>query len=335
MLKYGLAGLLMLAAGAAFGQAPAFTPRVLRLPPELANPGNQFSGLVVHDAQLFLLSESRLQEKAPAQLYTIPLASLDRQLRDSTQTLPYRRYALQNLEALRHRINAAGEVYEGLEALSITGREAYFSVETTTASQNGYLLRGQLRDTVVVMDPDFLVAIRKPTQPDGAHIYNAGFEAILERGRYLYAFFEYNSFPGQNSAYRIDKRQPNAAPKLLPLQKLPFRITDVTATGRRRFTAINYFFRGPDDSIYRLPETEAESRLIQTNGTYRSYCRLLDVKLSGNGFRWKPLAEFPAQYMAYNWEGIAAYRGGYFILNDTYTPQKPYSSVLLYFEKTR
>jgi len=31
-----------------------------------------------------------------------------------------------------------------------------------------------------------------------------------------------------------------------------------------------------------------------------------------------------------NWEGIAAYKGGYFIINDKYTPARPYRTTLLY-----
>ena len=39
--------------------------------------------------------------------------------------------------------------------------------------------------------------------------------------------------------------------------------------------------------------------------------------------------------MGYNWEGIAAYKAGYFIINDKYTPSRPYRTTLLYLQSGR
>jgi hypothetical protein len=41
------------------------------------------------------------------------------------------------------------------------------------------------------------------------------------------------------------------------------------------------------------------------------------------------------EYMSYNWEAIAAYKDGYFIMNDKYTAARPYSSVLLYVKPVK
>jgi len=306
----------------------------LSLPKELAFYDNQFSGLAVSKGQLFIMSESRLQDKAEAKLYTLKLADLDRKLADTAYVLPYQKLPLRNLEALRRKMNAAGQRYEGLEALLIDKDVVYLSVETATPSANCYLLKGRLRDTSVVLDTTFLVPVAKPLAADGSHIYNAGFEALAESNKHLFTFFEFNFFPGQNYAYELDTKHlpSSSSARKLPFAKLPFRITDVTAAGKNHFTAINYFFKGEGaDTVYRTPAADAtNAKLIMDKGTFKNYCRLLDVELKDGRFSWKPIWEFPEQYSSYNWEGIAAYKTGYFIINDKYSPTRPYQTTLLY-----
>ena len=40
----------------------------------------------------------------------------------------------------------------------------------------------------------------------------------------------------------------------------------------------------------------------------------------------------PSIYEGYNWEGIDAYKKGYFLVNDKYTATKPYYSALMYLK---
>ena len=149
---------------------------------------------------------------------------------------------------------AAGQQYEGLEAMLIDGDTVYFSVETATPSTSCYLLKGTLTASAVVLDTTFLAPLAKPVAADGKHIYNAGFEALAEANKQVVAFFEFNSFPGQNYAYALAKRPAPGSPTPLPFAPLPFRITDMTPTGRNHFTAINYFFKGGGgDAVYRTP----------------------------------------------------------------------------------
>ncbi|TGE23704.1 hypothetical protein E5K00_00385 [Hymenobacter aquaticus] len=335
-MKSGLAAalLVLVAAGSQAQQRPELRVRRLTLPRELADPDNQFSGLYIVDQQLLLLSESRLQDRAEAKLYGLKLSDLSRQLTDTAYALPHRTFPIRNLEILRGKINGQHQVYEGLEALTMVGSTLYLSVETTTPSTNCYLLRGTLTGTAVVLDTTFLQPIPKPTFADGTHVYNAGFEALTtDRGR-LFGFFEYNYFAGGSYAYQLPVKGGPGAGKALPIEPLPFRLTDITRTGRRRFTAINYFFQGGgEEAVYRTPDTDpANTGLIKSGTTYQSYCRLVTLRRRGRHFRWQPLADLPPRYMNYNWEGIAAYQNGYFLLNDKYTPARPYSSVLLYVQ---
>jgi hypothetical protein len=116
------------------------------------------------------------------------------------------------------------------------------------------------------------------------------------------------------------------------IKPLPFRLTDITSTGKNTFTAINFFFKGAGkDEVYRMPINEIENNaLIKDSSGYHSYCRLVKIKYKKSSFTWEPLWDFPVEYMSHNWEGIAAYKNGYFIMNDKYTKVKPYSSVLIY-----
>jgi hypothetical protein len=337
-MKYLLSCLLCLPALLTLAQTPSFTVRPISLPKELEFYDNQFSGLAISRGQLFMLSESRLQDQAEAKLYTVQLADLDRKLRDTTYVLPYQKIKLLGLSALQARMKAAGQEYEGLEALMIARDVVYLSVETTTPSANCYLLKGRLRANTVALDTTFLLALPKPPAPDGSHIYNAGFEAAVTANKELVAFFEYNSFPGQNYAYGFRKPHltANSTIDKLPFSPLPFRITDVTPAGHNHFTAINYFFKGAGgDTIYRPPATDAvNTKLVTGPGGLRSYCRLVDIHLTNNRFTWQPLWELPEEYMAYNWEGLTAYKHGYFVINDKYTPSRPYRTTLLYLQSS-
>ena len=335
-MKYLAALLFCLGLLPAWAQAPHFAVHRLYLPPEVAFYDNQFSGLALSAGQLLIMSESRLQDRAEAKLYAVALADLDHQLADSTYTLPFRKLPLLGLPALRGRINRAGQVYEGLEALLVDQQTIYFSVETATPSTNCYLLKGTLTSAAVVLDTTFLVTLPKPLAADGSHIYNAGFEALASEGPHLFAFFEYNSFSSANYVYQLPKplSAKGSAPQPLPFAQLPFRLTDVTAAGKHRFVGLNYFFRGEGgDEVYRTPATDTvNARLISDAVGYKSYCRLVALDLTDNKFSWQPLWEFPDDYRSYNWEGIAAYKNGYFIINDKYTSHRPYQSTLLYLQ---
>ena len=315
-----------------------FEVRNIPLPPEVAYYDNQFSGLYIKDKNLFLMSESRLQDSAEAKLYSIKLTDIERQLADSNYVLPFTKWPIYNLNILRGKMKDNGDDYEGLEAMVIDKDNIYFSVETATPSNNCYLLRGIINDTSVLLDTDNFVPLKKPTTSDGKHIYNAGFEAIARSKRYLLTFFEYNYFTERNvvnnvamKPFSLRKTKSNS------IEKLPFRITDITATGKHTFTAINYFYNGGgEDEIYRIPATDTVNlNLIYDNGNYKSYARLVSIKKKNNDYVWEPLWEFPKPFWSYNWEGIAAYKQGYFLINDKYTPARPYKSVLLYFAFTK
>lgn len=323
----------------AFSQRRDYTINTISLPPELSWYDNQFSGLYIQQGRLYLMSESRLQDKAEPKIYSLELSDIEHKLTDTAYVLPFRKYHLQNMETLRKRMDDAGDDYEGLEAMVINGSDIYFSVETATPSNNCYLLKGKLDDFSVTIDTAVLIPMKKPVDARGRHIYNAGFEAMTMIRDNIYSFFEYNFFPEDNYVKMISPVAANKKGEYHPMfmQRLPFRITDITKTGENKFTAINYFYKGSgDDEVYRVSQKDKRNdALIRDESGYHNYCRLVDIDYSGTIFTWTTVWEFPKEYSAYNWEGLAAYKNGYFIMNDKYTPAKPYSSTLLYISEKK
>lgn len=315
-----------------------FTIHNISLPSEISYYDNQFSGLYINNDKLFLMSESRLQDKAEAKLYAIQIKDIEKKLVDTSFILPFRKIPIYYLEILREKMKAKGDEYEGLEAMVIDKNQIYFSVETATPSNNCYLLKGIINDTAIILDETQFITLAKPTDPNGKHIYNAGFEAIVKSKKSILSFFEYNYFNDCNVVKNVDVRSFSLKnDKSFSIQKLPFRITDITSTGKYTFTAINYFYNGSgEDEIYRVPANDTTNhRLIYDKGSYKSYARLVSIKRKNGTYTWKSLWEFPKSFWNYNWEGLTSYKKGYFLINDKYTAFKPYSSILLYAQFTK
>ncbi len=311
------------------GQTKQFTIHTIALPPEISYYDNQFSGLQISNGKLYLMAESRLQDKQEARLYSVYLSDIDRHLKDKTYILPFQKIVIHGLDSLAGKMKNAQQDYEGLEAFVIDYPNVYFSVETTTPSPYCYLLKGKLDNNNIYLEQT-LLPIKKPRLPNNNIVYNAGFEAIALIQNRLNSFYEYNYFD-RNYVYSYDKELTVPSRDSLIIDKLPFRITDITKKGGNHFTAINYFYKGEGaDTVYRVRATDRNNALIKTGNAYQNYCRLIDIKYNRKHFSWKPIWIFPGEYASYNWEGIAAYKKGYFIINDKYTPARPYSSVLLY-----
>lgn len=315
-----------------------FVVHTIKLPADVAYYDNQYSSLYISRGRLYLMSECRLEDRAPAFLTSVSLSDLDRAIRDSIYQPPFTKIPIYGLDILRGKMTAQNQSYEGLEATVIKGNTVYFSVETATPSKDCYLIKGYFSGDAIFMDTSKLLQLPKPTEENGEHIYNAGFESLEIAGDRLVAFYEYNYFaPGNNFVSSVDTSLTEKTVKMIPLQNpMPFRITDITSfLDSHTFIGINYFFKGEGkDEVYRVPDSDtANYPLTQDASGYRSYCRLVRVYFDGNGFSWKPYATLPQAYWAYNWEGLAAYKNGFFITNDKYTPSRPYRTNLLYLER--
>lgn len=314
-----------------------FVVHAIKLPPDVEYYDNQYSSLYIAHDKLYLMSECRLEDKAPAFLTSVYLSDLDKAIRDSTYQPHFTKIPIYGLDILRNKMTAQNQSYEGLEATVIKNNTVYFSVETATPSDDCYLVKGYFSGDAIFMDTSKLLQLPKPVDTSGQHIYNAGFESLEMIEDKLYAFYEYNYFsPGKNFVSGIDTSlNENAVQKIALKNKMPFRITDVTkANNRGTLIGINYFYKGEGkDEVYRVPQSDtANYPLTQDASGVRSYCRLVKLDFHNNEFSWKPYAPLPSAYWAYNWEGLAIYRNGFFITNDKYTPSRPYKTNLLYME---
>ena len=316
----------------AYAQTTSFEIHNIRLPKEISYYDNQFSGLQVDNKKLYLLSECRIQDKREAAIYAIPLQEIEHAIKDTVYDLRFEKIMIYGLDSLSEIMKEQNQAYEGLEAFVIERNTVYLSVETNTPSPIAYILRGNIKGNSIYVDKQY-ISLVKPTQPDGSNIYNAAFEAMTLLNKQLILFFEYNLF-NKNYAYTFNESF-NSYKDSISVQPLPFRITDITPIGKHHFTALNVFYKGGGrDTVYRVPEQDTlNNKLIKTNGEYEDYSRLIDLTYNKDGFSWKPVWEFPIEYRGYNWEGIAKYKEGYFVINDKYTRNKPYGSTLLYLRK--
>lgn len=300
------------------------------LPKEIEYYDNQFSGLYIQDGFLYLLSECRLQDKAEAKLYKIALADLDRQMKQSADTLPYQKIPIYGLQELKETIDADGSRYEGSEALVIKGNEIFISVETPSPDRNCYVFKGTLFSNRVQMS-NIILPLPKPRLQGNKPVYNAGFEAMAMYNSSLIAFYEYNYFPEKSFAYTFSTTLNQMEKDSVKIKSLPFRITDITQKKGKHFVAINYFYKGSRaDEVYRVAENDPNYHYTVQNGKIESFARLVKIKIGRKNIKWSSLGNLPKQYWAYNWEGIAAYKKGYFVMNDKYTPAKPYKTTLLF-----
>ncbi|MFT4204458.1 MAG: hypothetical protein QM610_11180 [Chitinophagaceae bacterium] len=308
----------------------------IKLPGDISYYDNQFSSLYIAQDKLYLMSECRIEDNSPAFIAFADLEQMNNAIKDSNYTPKFHRIALKNLDIISDILKDRKQVYEGLEAMAIDGNTYYFSIETNTPSDSCYIIKGDLKDSAIQLNTTHFLAIPKPKDENGKNIYNAGFESLEINNGKLYAFFEYNYFNNGNNVVTVDLSLDVANVQRIAIAKIPFRITDVSwDEAEDCYWAINYFYQGGGgDAVYRVAENDPNYKLMYTSNL-RSYTRIIQIKKENGAFTYRPLADLPLQYWTYNWEGLARYKKGFFILNDKYTPKRPYISELLYLEKVK
>ncbi|WP_447642673.1 MULTISPECIES: hypothetical protein [Chitinophagaceae] len=306
----------------------------IKLPSDISYYDNQFSSLYISENKLFLMSECRVEDNSPAYIAYTDLKQMKKAIRDSNYTPAFHHIPLKNLDVIADVLKARNQVYEGLEAMAIHNNVYYFSIETNTPSDTCYIIKGDLKDSAIQLNTAYFLAIPKPKDENGKAIYNTGFESMEINNGKLYAFFEYNYFPNGNYVVTADLSLDAASMQHITITKIPFRVTDVSWDKKAKcYWGINYFFQGGGgDAVYRVPKDDPNYDLMYSGKNIRSYCRLIQIREENGQFAYQPLADLPVSYWAYNWEGLAKYQNGFFIINDKYTPKRPYISELLYLK---
>lgn len=331
-MQFKSIGLLSLLVGnICFGQKK-LDVHSIKLPENVSYYDNQYSSLYVSNGALFLMSESRLEDKRPAFVDKISEKELNRAIKDSNYIVRNTRLPILGLEAIRAQLETRNQKYEGLEAMAIQGEDIFFSIETDTPSDSCYLLKGKLNNHAVILDSIHFLGLPKPKDENGKNVYNAGYESLEVKGNQLFAVFEYNYFSKENQLVVVNKDLEPATLEYKTIAKIPFRITDISDT-KGGFYAINYFFNGGGgDAVYRIDKHEKDYNTIFADGKWKSYARIVKLIDRKDSFSYESIIDLPEKYWAYNWEGLAMYKKGFFILNDKYTPKRPYQSILLYMD---
>lgn len=323
---FGVFFWFFLGVGSLYAQHP--DPKIvpIRLPDSLRSGSREFSGLAIHGDRLFLLCENRDDHlKKPTQgIYSLKLAELDRCLADTNTVIEdFAYHHLAGLDEISGRITG----YQGLESIAFAGDKFFVTVETSMDADAGYLLTGIFRNHTFELDTSRVLVLPKPKLPDGSHVFNAGFEALVPLGRRLFAFYEFNGF-NNNYAYKISVARSSRAP--VRVDKIPFRLTDMTRWKGRRTVAINYFFPLKAEAIYQEGLAGEDSVWIHSsNGSLRPFARLVVCRIGRKRVKIEKSYAMPEKYWTSNWEGIARYRNGLLLVNDKFTKGgKPESQLI-------
>lgn len=291
---------------------------------------NQYSSICKNQNSIFLMSESRIEDKMPAFVDKTSSSELSKAIIDSSYSPIFQRLPLHNLELIRLQILQRHQNYEGLEAMAInqTGDSVYFSIETTTHSDSAYIIKGKLENDRIEMDINNFVGIQKPKDAKGKYIYNAGYESLEYHNNQLFAIFEYDHFL-QNNLICISS---SLNPKTLSKETIaaePFRITDISWDSTKQlFWGINYFYR--NDKEYQLQPTDSDFNQSFANG-YHNFTRLVTIQKQDDQFKIEPYKTLPKSLWGYNMEGLQIFEKGFLLCNDYFTPYKKHSD-LIYIE---
>lgn len=334
-MKYFALLFVIFFASKSFGQTDEWSIQSIPMTGELKSGDNQFSGLYKKCGKLWLMAESRIQEGLEAKVYTIRLKEIKAFLKDSTRIPSFQKHEIIGLDKLVQKMKAQNEVFEGLEAIAIKGKQVFFSVETTTPSLYAYIIKGRYKRGKIWLNENGILPVVKPVATNGDAIYNASFESIAVVKNRLRIFFEYNYFQGDNYTYSYNLKLDAASKDSAKINLMPYRISDVYYLGNGEYAGINTFYKGGGKDTINRPranDTLANS-LVLNNAGYHNFTRLVKINDNGSDFHWEPLYTLPTNWAdGFNWEGMAPYKGGYLIVNDKYTPTKPYYSILLYLK---
>lgn len=335
MLQYILIIIFLLQSFVGVGQLEDFSILSINLPEELSAAHQEFSGLAIQRDYLYLLSESRIQEGREGKIYRIRIADIDQYLQDTTYLINFEKLELKNLNYIVSKINGTeGKYYEGLEAMVIVDTVVYLSVETENPCPNNYIITALLDVDHAFIDTSLIVEMPKPKTEKGEFIYNAGIEAMAVIQDTLWTFFEFNYFDRGNNAKLINQKYRFE----VPLEPLPFRLTDVCAVENNSgfsLIGVNYFYKGAGkDTVYRVPAYDRMNYiLVNEQNAWHNFCRLVQISYKNDALTWTPIWNFPESFYDYNWEGLAAYRDGYFLVNDKYDPANERVSKLIYLQR--
>lgn len=198
--------------------------------------------------------------------------------------------------------------FEGFEAITTNGTDAFLTIETHSAGSKGYLVKGiwEADYSQLTLDATSLTLI--PTQ---MNISNSSYESVLVFGARIFTIYEANgaNINAHPRAEMFDQALNSASSLSFP--NIEYRITDVTQPDENgEFWAINYFYPGDLSKL-----NPADDVLAQTYGKGMTHAnspvveRLVAFQFSEDGIVFADKAPIQLQLLpddvARNWEGLA------------------------------
>jgi hypothetical protein len=303
----------------------------ISLPQELKKGALQISGLYTHAGKIYLLGEHDKDANDPSQnIFSIDTNEIVKSMADSNYVIHYQTLKIKNLDWALREMGKKNETFDGLEALVISNDTFYLSVETNWRnSEYCFLIRGRLTGNTIELDTNYLLPLKRPVDNTIKQVNNSGFEGLTLVENYIYAFFEFNYFMDMvsNNVLKINTKN-NEIESLNIRKPIPFRITDITRENDSSFYALNFFYNGTKEQIYRENILPEERALIALNtgdtNNFKNFARIIKIEKKGKEFSWNAVENFPESnqpdinYTAWNWEGIARFRNGFLVINDQY-----------------
>jgi hypothetical protein len=305
------------------GAAPEAPVIEIPLADPLTQPDAQISGLAWYGDHLILLPQYpdfSLKEGDGA-VYALPradlLAYLDGRTAGPLQPVPVPFAA----PGLADQVDG----YEGYEAITFFGDQAFLTIEADTArGMRAYLVSGWMAPDLSSLKLDTATLTEIPAQSDSG---NKSDEALLVAGDRLVTIYEVNG-AGVNPSPVAHLFDLGLAPAgTIPFPQVEYRITDATdLDGEGRFWATNYFFPGDTDL---RPGTDP---LAERYGWGPSHTpegaveRLVEFQLTHAGIaladRPPIQLELPDNLLGMigrNWEGLARLdQRGFLLATDTF-----------------
>ncbi len=302
-----------------WGQTPAMEDNVW-LPDYLLNPEMEMSALCIHGSDLLLIPQ--YPDKHDYRIYRLDTTTANNTRKSIQSPAPAQAlyYTLSGLDEIKKQIAAKGEIYEGIEAATTdNANHIFLSIETSADAQNCYLVKGYIN-----RKQDLIVLGNLNPLPRPLKIKNAGFEAIayMPDKKKLIAFYEYNRDSATAFAYIINADNCIIERRVQFEKPLYLRLTDITYTGHGTFAGINYYYHGDGTTYLSTPEHYAiAEKIIGRDPKTTNYASIIQLSLSGNHITHRPLKSI--SHANDNWEGIARFGKGYFMIIDGKPPGKP------------
>ncbi len=210
--------------------------------------------------------------------------------------------------------------FEGFEALAVFEDRFYVTVEASpSGGMQGYLLSGQVLGDCETFLLDAEAPL--PIAPQ-ADLRNMSDESLVLYQERIYSLYEANGQPVNASpmahVFTLDLMPLNP----IPLEPLPYRITDATTPDAEGlFWVINYFYPGDTHLATAADPVAAAFGLGENHLLADQVERLVALQIQEDGLVW---AGVPPIYLsldgdtARNWEGLVAFQGGFLLVTDTF-----------------